>query len=60
MPCGMPIDDLIARMKARGEPGAIEAEKVLDQLLAGNSDEPAEIEGLPKPTQETGPERITT
>lgn len=60
MPCGMPIDDLIAKMKARGVPGSIEAEKVVDQLLAGDSDEPAEAEGLQEPTQETGSETITT
>ena len=45
---------------ARGEPGASEAEKVLDQLLAGNSDQPAETGDLPKPTPETGSESITT
>lgn len=60
MPCGMPIDDLIAKMKARGEPGSIEAEKVLDQLLAGDSNEPAETGDSPNPTPETGSERITT
>ena len=60
MPCGMNMDDLIAKMKARGEPGSIEAEKVLDQMLAGNSDEPAEADGSPKPTPEAGSERITT
>ena len=32
MPCGMPIDDLIAKMKAKGVPGSIEAEKVFEQL----------------------------
>jgi hypothetical protein len=60
MPCGMPIDDLIAKMKAQGVPGSIEAEGVLDQLLSADTQEPAEAEGLQTPTRETGPKRITT
>ena len=60
MPCGMPIDDLIAKMKAKGVPGSIEAERVLDQLLSADEQEPEEAEGLQKTTQETGSERITT
>lgn len=60
MPCGMPIDELIAKMKANGVPGSIEAERVLDQLLSADTQEPVEDEGLQTPTQETGPERITT
>lgn len=60
MPCGMPIDDLIAKMKASGVPGSIEAERVLDQLLSADKQEPVEAEGLQTTTQETGSERITT
>jgi len=60
MPCGMPIDELIAKMKARGVPGSIEAEEILDQLLSADTQEPVEAEGLQTPTQETGSERITT
>ncbi len=60
MPCGMNMDDLIARLKARGEPGSIEAERILDQMLAGGSDEPVEAEGLQTPTDKAGSERITT
>jgi len=56
----MPIDELIAKMKANGVPGSIEAERVLDQLLSADTQEPVEAEGLQTPTQETGPERITT
>ena len=59
MPCGMPIDDLIAKMKAKGVPGSIEAERVLEQLVSADTQEPAEAEGQ-TPTQETGSERITT
>ncbi len=59
MPCGMNMDDLVAKMKARGVPGSTEAEEVLDQLLSGDADQPAEGEEQ-KPTQETGSERITT
>ena len=60
MPCGMPIDELIAKMKARGVPGSIEAERVLDQLISADNQEPIEAEGLQTTTQETGSERITT
>ncbi len=60
MPCGMPIDDLIAKMKANGVPGSIEAERILDQLLTADAQEPVEAEGLQTPTQKTGSERITT
>jgi hypothetical protein len=56
----MPIDDLIAKMKASGVPGSIEAEEILDQLLSADTQEPIEAEGLQTPTHETGPERITT
>jgi len=60
MPCGMPIDDLIAKMKANGVPGSIEAEGILDQLLTADTQEPIEAEGLQTPTRETGSARITT
>ena len=60
MPCGMPIDELIAKMKANGVPGSIEAERVLDQLLSADTQEPVEAEGWQTTTQETGSERITT
>jgi hypothetical protein len=60
MPCGMNMDELAARMKARGVPGSAEAEKVLEQLLTADTEEPAETEGPQKPTEETGSERITT
>ena len=60
MPCGMPIDELIAKMKASGVPGSIEAERILDQLLSADTEETIEAEGLQKPTQGTGSERITT
>jgi hypothetical protein len=56
----MPIDELIAKMKASGVPGSIEAERILDQLLSADTQEPIEAEGLQTPTQETGSERITT
>jgi hypothetical protein len=56
----MPIDDLIAKMKANGVPGSIEAERILDQLLTADAQEPVEAKGLQTPTQETGSERITT
>jgi hypothetical protein len=56
----MPIDDLIAKMKAKGVPGSIEAERVLDQLLSAETQEPIEAKGSQTPTQETGSERITT
>ena len=56
----MPFDTLIAKMKADGVPGSIEAEKILDQLLSADTQEPIEAEGLQTPTQETGSERITT
>jgi hypothetical protein len=58
--CGMQIDQLIAKMKASGVPGSIEAERILDQLLSADKQEPIEAEGLQTPTQETGSERITT
>ena len=60
MPCGMPIDELIAKMKAKGVPGSIEAEEVLDQLLSADTQGPTEAEGLQTTTQGTGSERITT
>ena len=60
MPCGMPIEDLIAKMKANGVPGSIEAEKALDQLLSPDTQEPTEAEGSQTPTEKTGSERITT
>ncbi len=60
MACGMQIDQLIAKMKASGVPGSIEAERILDQLLSADKQEPIEAEGLQTPTQETGSERITT
>ncbi len=50
MPCGMNMDDLIARLKARGEPGTTEAEEILEQMLAGGSDGPAQAEGPDKLT----------
>jgi hypothetical protein len=56
----MPIDELIAKMKASGVPGSIEAERILDRLLTADAQEPVEAEGLQTPTQETGSERITT
>jgi len=56
----MPIDELIAKMKANGVPGSIEAERVLDQLLSPDTQEPIEADGLQTPIQETGSERITT
>ncbi len=59
MPCGMQIDQLIARMKASGAPGSAEAEKILDQLTCADVPEPAEAEGQ-TPTEESGSERITT
>ncbi len=60
MPCGMQIDQLIAKMKASGVPGSAEAEGILDQLLSADTQEPLEAEGLKTPTQETGSERIVT
>lgn len=60
MPCGMPIDDLIAKMKAKGVPGSIEAERVLDQLLSADMREPVESDRLQTPSKESGSERITT
>ncbi len=60
MACGMQIDQLIAKMKASGVPGSIEAERILDQLLSADKQEPIEAEGPQTPTQETGSERITT
>lgn len=60
MPCGMPIDDLIAKMKAKGVPGSIEAEGVLDQLLSADMREPVEADRLQTPSKESGSERITT
>jgi hypothetical protein len=60
MPCGMPIDDLIAKMKAKGVPGSIEAERVLDQLLSPDTQEPAKAEEPQTPTKESSSERITT
>lgn len=60
MPCGMNMDDLVARMKARGVPGSTEAEQVLEQMLTAETPEPAEAEALPKPTRETVSERKTT
>jgi len=60
MPCGMPIDDLIAKMKANGVPGSIEAERILDQLLSADTQAPIEAKGPQTTTQETGSERITT
>jgi hypothetical protein len=56
----MPIDDLIAKMKAKGVPGTIEAEKVFEQLLSPETPEPEKAEGPQKPTEETSSERITT
>jgi hypothetical protein len=56
----MPIDDLIAKMKANGVPGSIEAEGILDQLLTADTQEPIEAEGLQTTTRETGSARITT
>ena len=60
MPCGMPIDDLIAKMKAKGVPGTIEAEKIFEQLLSPETPQPEKAEGPQKPTEETSSERITT
>jgi hypothetical protein len=56
----MPIDDLIAKMKANGVPGSIEAERILDQLLSADTRAPIEAKGPQTTTQETGSERITT
>jgi hypothetical protein len=56
----MPIDDLIAKMKAKGVPGSIEAEGVLDQLLSADMREPVESDRLQTPSKESGSERITT
>jgi hypothetical protein len=56
----MPIDELIAKMKASGVPGSIEAEGILDQLLSADTQAPMEAKGPQKPTQGTGSERITT
>jgi hypothetical protein len=56
----MQIDQLIAKMKASGVPGSIEAERILDQLLSADKQEPIEAEGLQTPSQDTGSERITT
>jgi hypothetical protein len=56
----MPIDDLIAKMKANGVPGSIEAEGILDQLLSADTQAPIEAKGPQTTTQETGSERITT
>ena len=60
MPCGMPIDDLIAKMKAKGVAGSVEAEKVFEQLLSPETPEPAKAEGPQRPTEKTSSERITT
>ena len=60
MACGMQIDQLIAKMKASGVPGSIEAERILDQLLSADKQELTEAEGLQTPIRETGPERIST
>lgn len=60
MPCGMPIDDLIAKMKARGVPGSAEAEEVLDQLLSGETQETVEAKVLQTPIQKAASERTTT
>ena len=60
MACGMQIDQLIAKMKASGVAGSIEAERILDQLLSADTQEPTEAEGLQTPTQETGSDMITT
>jgi hypothetical protein len=60
VPCGMPIDDLIAKMKAKGVPGSIEAEQVFEQLLSTDTQEPVEAGPPQKSTEETGSERIKT
>lgn len=60
MPCGMPIDDLIAKMKAKGVPGSTEAEEILDQLLSGETQEPAEAELSQIPSKTATSERTTT
>jgi hypothetical protein len=56
----MPIDDLIAKMKAKGVPGSIEAEQVFEQLLSTDTQEPVEAGPPQKSTEETGSERIKT
>jgi hypothetical protein len=58
--CGMQIDQLIAKMKASGVPGSIEAERILDQLLSADKQELTEAEGLQTTIRETGSERIST
>ena len=60
MPCGMQIDQLIARMKASGVPGSAEAEKILDQLTCADAQEPTAAKGQQTPTEESGSERIST
>ncbi|MDM7999593.1 MAG: hypothetical protein QUS33_06240 [Dehalococcoidia bacterium] len=56
----MPIDDLIAKMKAKGVPGSTEAEEILDQLLSGETQEPAEAELSQIPSKTATSERTTT
>jgi len=56
----MPIDDLIAKMKAQGVPGTIEAEKVFEQLLSPETPHPEKAKGPQTLTEETSSERIKT
>jgi hypothetical protein len=45
-------------MKAKGVPGSIEAEKVFDQLLSPETQEPPKAEGPQTPTEKTSSKRI--
>jgi len=58
--CGIGIEYIYARLKAAEVPGSGTADRILDQLLSADTQEPIEADGLQTPTQETGPERITT
>ena len=58
--CGISIEYIYARLKASEVPGSGTADRILDQLLSADTQEPIEAEGLQTTIQETGSERITT
>lgn len=58
--CGITIEYVYAMLKANEIPGSGTADRILDQLLSADKEEPIKAEGLKKPNQEPGLERILT
>ena len=47
--CGISIEYIYARLKASEVPGSGTADRILDQLLSADTQEPIEAEGLQTP-----------